>query len=133
MRQRIPFLGDQEQQLARDDVDHSMNNPLGAVASDRHTNLLSDSAITKTPGGSLGDDNFVQRQDDRPLVRPEAVLEPPFTCCQFQARNASRWRGRFQTIRTRAMAKPTLFAQTLIWCSSDKYRCSSAAVQMVER
>jgi hypothetical protein len=82
---------------------------------------------------SLGDDNFIQGQDDRPLVRPEAVLEPPFTCCQFQARSASRWRGRFQAIRTRAMAKPTLFAQTWIWCSSDKYRCSNGVVQMVER
>jgi len=48
MRQRIQFLGDQQQQLARDDVDHPVNNSLGAVAGDWHTNLLSDSAITKT-------------------------------------------------------------------------------------
>jgi len=89
MRQCIPFVGDQQREVTGDDIDRSVNDALAAIACDRYAHLLSDPAVATTQRRGFGDDDFVQHQDDRPRLCPEAALEPPLASRQLSARSAS--------------------------------------------
>ena len=74
MRDFIPNFRDQQQQLARLDVERAMHDAFGAVASDRHADLLAASPIATVERWRLGDDDFIQHQHDCVGVRPKPAF-----------------------------------------------------------
>lgn len=89
MSQRVPFVGNQQQEISADDIDRSVNDAFAAIARDWDTDLLPDPAITTTQRRGFGNDDLVEHQDDCPRLPPEAAFEPPFASRQFSARSAS--------------------------------------------
>src|SRR5262245_13368752 len=69
-----PVLGYQQLDIARAHVDRPMQNPTGVTAADRDTHLLADVAVTAVQRRRLGDDRFVQHEEDRPPPLGKAVF-----------------------------------------------------------
>ena len=76
---------------------------------------------------------LVEHQDDRADAAFQPAFEPPFDCRQVSGRRASWWRGRFQQMRSRARARPTVVSETSMPWWSRRWRTSSGAVQTVWR
>jgi hypothetical protein len=130
--QFIPHLGDQQEHLPRQDVDRAMEDAFGPLAGNGHAHLLADVAIAAVEGRRLGDDGFIEHEQDRALMAPEALFKPPFACRQKGSRRPSSCRGCFQRNRKRASTRPMLRRLTLARCCSHKCCWSKAAVQTVE-
>src|SRR5512135_2209699 len=81
----------------------------------------------------LRDDRLVEHQDDRADTAFQPAFPPPFDCRQVSGRRASWWRGRFQRMRSRARARPTVVSETSTPWWSRRWRTSRGAVQTVWR
>jgi hypothetical protein len=88
MRLIGPFRGDQQGDITTLDVDRPRKDPLGAVARDRNTHLLTDMAVTRVKGGRLRDDRLVEHEQHGPFAVVQAGLQPPFDCRHVGGRNA---------------------------------------------
>ena len=67
-------LGDQQRDITAPDVDRPVEDALGAVAGDRHADLLADVAIARLERRSLGDDRLVEHQQDGACTPPKTAL-----------------------------------------------------------
>ena len=89
MRLVDPLLGDQQRDVAALDVDRPVEDPLGAVARDRHPDLLADVAVARVERGRLGDDRLVEHQQDGADTAFQAAFQPPFDCRHVSGRRAN--------------------------------------------
>ena len=78
MRDLIPGLSDEEQDIATPDIDHAMQNALAAIAGDWDQSLLPNPAITTIKRRGLGNDHLIKHQDDASFFATQASFQPPF-------------------------------------------------------
>ena len=108
VREGIPDVRDQKHDVPSHDVDRPVHDAFGAIARDRDAHLLAAPPVAAVQWWRFRNDDLVEHQDDGVIPAPEPAFEPPFACLQNQSRCAKVWRGSFQPIPSRAMARLTL-------------------------
>src|SRR5262249_47766324 len=69
-----PVLGYQQLDIARAHVDRSMQNATGMAAADRNTHLFPDVPVTGIQRRRLGNDRFIEHEENRPPALAKAVF-----------------------------------------------------------
>jgi hypothetical protein len=69
-----PVLAYQQLDIARAHVDRPMQNPTGMTAADGDTHLPANVSVTAVQRWRLGNDRFVQHEEDRPRMLGKAVF-----------------------------------------------------------
>ena len=133
VRGLVPGLRDEQEHIPTPDIERAMEHAPGMIARDRHRDLLPSSPITGIQGRHLGDDRFVEHQQESAGTSSEPTFEPPFPWRHVGERCASRCRGRFHRMSKRAKAKLTLCRETVRAWVSRRYCVRRGAVQTVER
>jgi hypothetical protein len=65
MGQLVPPLSNQQQHRACADIERAMNDPLGSITADGHSNLLAAAAVTTIQRRGFGHQRLIQHQDHR--------------------------------------------------------------------
>lgn len=129
----VPGLGDDQEPITTPDIERTMEHAPGMSARERHRDLLPPSPVTIIQGRRLGDDRFIEHQQDSAGTSSASPFAPPFSWRHVGERCASRGRGRFHRTSKRAKAQLPLCRETVRSCASRRYWVSRGAVQTVER
>ena len=88
MGRLIPYIGDEQQQGSRMNVECAVHYTLSAIAGDGHAHLLPLGPIATRQRRRFCNDRLIQHQYDGALSPSQAALEPPFACRHVAERRA---------------------------------------------
>lgn len=88
MGRLIPYIGDEQQQGSRMNVECAVHYTLSAIAGDGHAHLLPLWPIATRQRRRFCNDRLIQHQYDGALAPSQAALAPPFACRHVAERRA---------------------------------------------
>jgi len=80
MRVLVPFFGNEQEAIATRDVERAVQYALLPITGDRDAGLTADATITTVEWRRLGNNGFIQHQDDSSFFEKKPTFEPPFAC-----------------------------------------------------
>lgn len=89
MRVLVPFFSNEQEAIAARDVERAVQYALLPITGDGDAGLASDATVTTVEWRRLGNDSFIQHQDDGPLCGEKPAFKPPFACRHVFDRNES--------------------------------------------